>query len=427
MLTEEDDVEIHALARRGWNVSAIARHTGRDPKTVRKYLASPRPARGLAPSCLEPYRAYLQARFEDDPHVFASVLHVELTGLGLDRSYPTLVRELRQLGLRPACQCCRAGSADVTIPLEHAPGEELQLDWLELSETPWGEKAHVLVGVLSHSGQVRCVFADGQTFPHLVEALDGVLRRLGGTARSWRTDRMTTVVNPGTDRLRPEAAAAAKHYGVTVAVCPANRPQRKGVVEAAIKYVTQSWWRSAPVSTLAQAQADLDRWCVAVADRRRRGEATVSELAASEPLLALPQLSFPAEHHAERIVARDALVPFQGNRYSVSPGHAGATVTVRARLGELHLEIYSAAGRRIARHRRALAGAGQTIRTAEHARLLEAAVLDAFATSKACPRKPNRPPGERALAEAATLRGEQPAGVVVDLDQYARIAKVAGR
>ena len=30
MLTQEDDVEIHALARRGWSVSAIARHTGRD-------------------------------------------------------------------------------------------------------------------------------------------------------------------------------------------------------------------------------------------------------------------------------------------------------------------------------------------------------------------------------------------------------------
>ena len=37
MLTQEDDVEIHALARRGWSVSAIARHTGRDRKTVAKY------------------------------------------------------------------------------------------------------------------------------------------------------------------------------------------------------------------------------------------------------------------------------------------------------------------------------------------------------------------------------------------------------
>jgi len=52
MLTQEDDVEIHALARRGWSVSAIARHAGRDRKTVRKCLAEPSPVRVPAPSCL---------------------------------------------------------------------------------------------------------------------------------------------------------------------------------------------------------------------------------------------------------------------------------------------------------------------------------------------------------------------------------------
>jgi transposase len=40
MLTQENDVEIHALAARGWNQSAISRHTGRDRKTVRKYLTA---------------------------------------------------------------------------------------------------------------------------------------------------------------------------------------------------------------------------------------------------------------------------------------------------------------------------------------------------------------------------------------------------
>ena len=427
MLTQEDDVEIHALARRGWSQSAIARHTGRDRKTIRKYLAGNGPAREPASSCVEPYRAYLEARFDEDPHVRASVLLGELVPLGFDRSYPTLVREIRELGLRPVCDCCKAGGVKVTVGLDHDPGDELQLDWLELSETPWGEKAYVLVGALSHSGRVRGVFADGMTFAHLIEALDGVLRRLGGTTRSWRTDRMATVVYPGTDRLRPEAAAAAKHYGVTVAICPANRPQRKGVVEKAIDYVTQSWWRAAPVSTPAEAQADLDRWCVAVSDRRRRGQSTVGELAAAEPLLALPQLAFPAAHHAERVVAGDALVAFETNRYSVPPGYAAQTVTVRARLGDVHLEIYSQAGRRIARHRRAPNGAGQVLRTPEHARLLEQAVLAGFTTTNKCPRKPNRPPGERALAEAARLRGQDRGGVVVDLDQYARIAKVAGQ
>jgi hypothetical protein len=90
----------------------------------------------------------------------------------------------------------------------------------------------------------------------------------------------------------------------------------------------------------------------------------------------------------------------------------------------MHLEIYSQAGRRIARHRRAPNGAAQVVRSHDHARLLERAVLDAFTTTKTCQRK--RPPGDRALAEAARLRGQNPGGVVVDLDQYARIARVAG-
>jgi transposase len=428
MLTQEDDVEIHALARRGWSVSAIARHTGRDRKTVRKYLAGPPAGREPAASCLEPFRAYLLARFEDDAHVLATVLYGELVGLGFDRSYPSLIRELRRLGLRPACECCRAGGVKLTVGLPHEPGEEMQLDWLELRETPWGCKAYVLVGALSHSGRLRGVFSEGESFPHLAEALDGVLRRLGGTARSWRTDRMATFVYPGSDRLRPEAAAMAKHYGVQVAVCPANRPQRKGVVEKAIQYVTGSWWRSAPVSSPAQAQADLDRWCAAVSDRRRRAQSTVGELAASEPLLALPGLPFAAEYREQRVVSRDALVSFEGNRYSVAPGHADRTVEVRARLGELQLEIYTPAGRRIARHRRALSGAAQTVRSSEHAAALERAVLEQFTTGRPCPRKPNRPPGERAQAEAAKLRGEHAAGGgVVDLGEYARIARVAGR
>lgn len=86
MLTEEDDVEIHALARRGWSVSAIARHTGRDRKTVRKYLHGPRPVREPAPSCLEPLREYLVARFGDDAHVDGTVLFREVVELGFERS-----------------------------------------------------------------------------------------------------------------------------------------------------------------------------------------------------------------------------------------------------------------------------------------------------------------------------------------------------
>ena len=424
MLTEEEDVEVHALARRGWSIAAIARHTGRDRKTVRRYLAGDQPVRGRAPSVLEPYRDYVAARFSEDPHLLATVLFEELRGLGFARSYPTLVRELRRLELRPRCTACRAGAA-VAAEIAHSPGEELQLDWLELSETPWGEKAYVLVGVLPFSGRVRGAFSDGQSFAHLVAALDALLRRLGGTAHSWRTDRMAAVCDPASGRLRPEFAAVARHYGAAVAICPANRPQRKGAVEAAIRYLTRSWWASAPVATVAQAQADLDRWTRSVADRRRRGETTVAELAAQEPLLALPAAPFPAILEAERVVSRSALVAFEGNRYSVGPELAGQTVCVRARLGELSLAIAAASGAIVARHRRAPAGAGQTIRTDAHAKALERVVLEQFTTRRACARKANRPPGEAAQAAAARLAGQGSGAVVVDLERYAEAARVA--
>ena len=44
MLTREDDIDVHALRRQGWTISAIARHLGRDRKTIRDYLGGDRQA-----------------------------------------------------------------------------------------------------------------------------------------------------------------------------------------------------------------------------------------------------------------------------------------------------------------------------------------------------------------------------------------------
>jgi transposase len=426
MLTQEDDVEIHALAARGWTKAAIARHTGRDRKTVAKYLAHPAgERRERAPSCLEPFRSYLEARFEEDPHVDATVLHRELAGAGFDRSYPTLVRELRRLELRPVCLVCqqRSGRAP-TVEIEHPAGEEIQWDWLELHDTPWDEPSFVLVGALSHSGRFRAVFCEQMTFGHLAAAAHTILAGLGGTARVWRTDRMATIVMPGTDRLTVDAANLAKHYGVEIAVCPPRRAQRKGVVEKAIQYLTRSWWRTARVSSPTEAQASLDRWSVEVADRRSRPGGTVAEIGAAEPLRGLPGLAYPAVITMTRQASRSALVPVDGNRYSVPPAHAGRTVTVLARVGDPTIRIVSAAGEIVATHRRAPAGAGQTIRTAEHAALLEKAVLAAFTTDHACQRKANRPAGPKALAELARLAGhEPPPGELISLADYQQLAE----
>lgn len=428
MLTEEDDVEIHALAARGWTVAAISRHTGRDPKTIRKYLACPGGVRReRAPSCLEPFRGYLAARLAEDPHVDGTVLFRELTAVGFDRSYPTLVRELRRLELRPICLVCEHRRGDsVTVEIEHPAGEEIQWDWLELHQTPWGRPAFVLLGALSHSGRFRAVVCEQMTFGHLADAMHRILIGLGGTARVWRTDRMATIVTPGTDRLTVDAAQMAKHYGVEIAVCPPRRAQRKGVVEAAVKYMTKSWWRTASVTTMAQAQVSLDRWSETVADQRRRSAGIVGRIGAAEPLRALPAVAYPAVITVARKASRSALVAFEANHYSVAPAHAGRTVTILARVGQPLLQILSPTGEVLATHRRAPAGAGQTVRSTQHAAMLQQAVLAAFTTDHACRRKANRPPGDQALAELAHLQGlDATPTPAISLERYAQLAEAA--
>ncbi|WP_208029684.1 IS21 family transposase [Rhabdothermincola sediminis] len=424
MLTPEEDVEITSLKKRGWSISAIARHTGRDRKTVRAYVNGEREpgVRDRAePDRFDRFEPYVRQRLVDDPHVRATVLFAEVVGLGFDRSYPTFTRQVRDRQLRPHCEPCASSNGRAHVDIEHPPGEEVQWDWLELVDTPWGEKAFVLVGALSHSGQFRGWFSDSDDQAHLVVGIDEVLRRLGGTPKRWRVDRMATVINPQTGTIQRSFAPVAKHYGVGVDPCPPRHGNRKGVVEKAIDYLTQSWWRTARVATPAEAQASLDAWCAGTADERRRDGSTVGELAATEPLLGLPPAPYPAEVTEVRTVAANALVSLWGNRYSVPPGLVGGHVQIRWRLGEATISVH-AQGRQVCVHRLAPRGSQQTVRLPEHTAALENVVLDAFNTDKPCRRKVNRPPSDAALALAAEIVGEAAAAdPVIDLDVYRRL------
>ena len=287
-------------------------------------------------------------------------------------------------------------------------------------DTPWQSKALVLVGVLSYSGAFRAWITSNADQPHLIEGIDAVLRRLGGTARRWRVDRMATVIAPGTDRIQPSFVPVAKHYGVGVDPCPPRNPQRKGVVEKAIHYISQRWWRTASVTSLAGAQDSLDEFCQKVGDSRRRGESTVGELAESEPLLELPLMPYPAEGTLTRRVASNGLVSVWGNQYSVSPGVIGTQVTVRWRLADPTIDMLSESGRLVATHQQVARGQGRTVRLPEHIEALENVVLAEFTTGRPCKPKPNRPPTEAALAVAAGIGNIQTSETVIDLGVYQR-------
>jgi hypothetical protein len=124
MLTWEDDLEVHALRKRGWSISAIARHTGHDRKTVRKYLAGdaePGVRARPSPDPFDPFVEYVTARLVEDPHLWARTLFDELEGLGFGLSYQSLTRNIRARDLRPTCEACRTATDRPNAVIEHPP------------------------------------------------------------------------------------------------------------------------------------------------------------------------------------------------------------------------------------------------------------------------------------------------------------------
>lgn len=436
-------MEADALRKRGWSISAIARHLGRDRATIRGYLNGEREPgirRASRPDPLQPYTPYLTARFTDNAHIWASALYDEVVPLGYAESYVSFARQLRLARLRPHCEACAGVRGREYTEIEHPPGAEIQWDWFERRKAPWGATAYILLGTLSHSGRMRGVLAESMDQAHLIEAIDAVLRRLGGTARIWRTDRLATVIVPGTRDVQASFAPVAKHYGAVVEPCPPRRGNRKGVVEAAVKFACGRWWRTMTATTLAEAQVSLDRFCETIADARLRPPGrlaeppqdgvrptwpTVDEVAATEPLMALPASPYPATLEVTLPVRDAASVAFRGNRYSVPPGLSGVDLTARHRLGTGILEVFSPAGTLLVAHRLVAPGMGMTVRTPEHKEALEAVVLSSFTTDKPCDRKGNYPPGATARAEATRLLSSLGPEVVVDLEAYARLIESA--
>ena len=102
--------------------------------------------------------------------MWASALFDEVVPLGYLRSYPSFVRQVRAAELRPHCEACTGVTGRETIEIAHPAGEEIQWDWFERRQAPWGGTAYVLLGTLAYSGRTRGVLAVAMDQPHLIEA-----------------------------------------------------------------------------------------------------------------------------------------------------------------------------------------------------------------------------------------------------------------
>jgi transposase len=147
---------ILGLARQGLTVAAIARRTGHDRKTVRKYVARglEPPAckpRAAGPSLLRPFEAYLRERVARFPELTGRRLWREVRGLGFEGGYSTVTEFLR--GVRPPPE-----PAAFERRFETPPGRQAQVDFaffkVRFEAEPDAERVVWLFSlVLGHNGR----------------------------------------------------------------------------------------------------------------------------------------------------------------------------------------------------------------------------------------------------------------------------------
>ena len=317
MLTQGEDVEAHALCQAGV-VDLGHRPSSRARPQDGPRLSQRRPPARRARGRRRRIRwrrssAYVRARFVDDPHLWATALFDEVVPLGYGRSYPSFARQLRVAGLRPHCEACagvRGPGHDRDRPSRRR-GDPVGL----VRATPRPVGRHRVTCCWGRcrirAAPVGCC-AESMDQAHLIEAMDGVMRRLGGTARQWRTDRLATVIVPG---QRATCSRRSRRWPSTTARSWSRARRGGGTARvpwsAAVRSCVGRWWRTMTATTPEEAQVQLGPVLVDPGDARLRppgryaepdalaaGERpawpTVGELADAEPLLALPAVPFPA-------------------------------------------------------------------------------------------------------------------------------------
>lgn len=279
-------MELHALHKHGWTISALAREFGLNWRTVKRELESGAPRRyaeRAKPTALtEAQQAHVERRLAVCPTLRGTGLYGELTkAYEYTGSYPAFARHLRTL--RPA------EVRDPEIRFETDPGVQTQADWAILGTWPVeGESAELsaMVAILGCSRAPAIRFATDRTRTTSLERLTRCLDDLGGVTREVLTDRDPAfcigATGDGRAILAPAWVEHCEVLGVIPRACRPYRAQTKGKVERMVREVQESLlpWLSGqvlpPRLTLADYDALARRWVgEIVLPRRHRTTARI--------------------------------------------------------------------------------------------------------------------------------------------------------
>jgi transposase len=340
-------VMILDLHRQGLSVSAIARQSGIDRKTVRKYIErglevpvyGPRKPR---PALLDAFAGYLRERVKAFPTLTGSRLYRELKELGYKGGYTAVTDFLREV--RPPTE------RGFEVRFETGPGEQGQVDFAQFqvvfTDEPTTPRVVWLFSmVLGFSRLIWARYVVHQDLATVLRCHTAAFQALGGAPRELLYDRMKTVVTGEGDTggiiYNRSLIDLARHYGFHPRACQAYRAKTKGKVERPFRYIREDFFLARTFRNLDDLNEQLRRWLDTVANPRVHATTrrVVNEAFAEEraDLRQLPLAPFRSVLQLERRISREGMVSVGGNFYSVPDATRRRTVEVHTLADEIRI------------------------------------------------------------------------------------------
>lgn len=231
---------------------------------------------------------------------------------------------------------------DTTVRLSFEPGEAAQVDFgagPELVDAATGElrRTWAFVMTLAFSRHQYVEFVWDQSVRTWLGCHQRAFEWFGAVPARLIIDNAKCAITRACARdpeVQRAYAECAEGYGFRIDACPPRDPQKKGIVEAGVKYVKGNFLPTRRFRDLADLNAQVREWVLQVAGQRTHGTTRVRPLEsfAVERALLLPLPVVPPDLGSWHQVAvhRDCHVSFERGLYSVPFTLVGKRLWLRA-------------------------------------------------------------------------------------------------
>lgn len=339
MVKPEGVMDIRSLSKQGYSIRAIARMTGLNRRSVKKYLSMnelPVYHSRNRTSMLANYHSLITDWLNQENYQ-ASKIYELLQCQGFKGSYDTVQRYVKKVKEKR--------DRVAYVRFETMPGQQAQVDFgdFQIIE-PDGQTRTIycFIMALGYSRNMYIEFIDACTMVNFLSCHQHAFGFFGGIPAEMLYDNIKNVVIKklaGSTQWNKELTAFAMHYGFKLLSTPAYAPWAKGKVERPIGYVRERFWRGYIFNNIAYCNQDVRKWVINTANERIHGttrEKVSLRFERERPHLgSLPHRPYDISEKVWRHVYKDCQIAFGGNRYVMPHEYTGEKLLLKIRNGLL--------------------------------------------------------------------------------------------